>query len=524
MVTRVDSSGGLATPSDGQDLMPLDSRYSGYARQALNPSFVAPPNPVAVMSDMAAMREQQAKFEWLNTRIKPETYRDPMGNPVIAGLTGAANFLTGNVANNFGLAQEAVSGASGALGPVMGDVAGAAYGAVTGFAGEALRGSYDLQTGVPRVAVDNQGNVIVKPQLNTVTGTPQPEVAATQPSAAPLQGGYQTGQAESLKRQIDTGYQYPESMYQGLGVEDVSTLAQQAEARVRAQRQAYGEPTVTVTLPDGTVEKRYKTDVLMYHGINEGMQAQGFVANALPGPLPANATPSEKQDYINRVTNAFQPPMYKLGAEYQTVGSLNKSEKALLQKKMVAAGLYQPGETVIPGVFQDFDFAHLQTAMAKANVIGKSLDDVFAMAQKVREDLKARGLLSSDSSGPGGGGASTTSVQINYSQTSLSQGRSVLARVLADALGRAPSNEELSAYMAKLNAAENKSPTKTITNYVKSGSTSTATSRTTPSTVDPEAMAREFASEVNGGTELMDNKANSYLDGLMRMLIGAQNA
>jgi hypothetical protein len=216
--------------------------------------------------------------------------------------------------------------------------------------------------------------------------------------------------------------------------------------------------------------------------------------------------------------------MYKLGAEYQTVGSLNKSEKALLQKKMVAAGLYQPGETVIPGVFQDFDFAHLQTAMAKANVIGKSLDDVFAMAQKVREDLKARGLLSSGGGSSGGSGGGNTSVQINYSQTSLSQGRSVLARVLADALGRAPSNEELSAYMAKLNAAENKSPTKTITNYVKSGSTSTATSRTTPSTVDPAAMAREFASEVNGGTELMDNKANSYLDGLMRMLIGAQNA
>jgi hypothetical protein len=49
-------------------------------------------------------------------------------------------------------------------------------------------------------------------------------------------------------------------------------------------------------------------------------------------------------------------------------------------------------------------------------------------------------------------------------------------------------------------------------------------SRRRPSSVDPEALAREFALEINGGSEAEDYAANEYLDGLMNMLIGAQNA
>jgi hypothetical protein len=36
-------------------------------------------------------------------------------------------------------------------------------------------------------------------------------------------------------------------------------------------------------------------------------------------------------------------------------------------------------------------------------------------------------------------------------------------------------------------------------------------------------MAREFATEINGGAEFYDMQANGYLDRLMQRLIGAAN-
>jgi hypothetical protein len=158
--------------------------------------------------------------------------------------------------------------------------------------------------------------------------------------------------------------------------------------------------------------------------------------------------------------------------------------------------------------------------MMEANVTGLTLDQVISgHVQSHQANLAA----SRGGGGGGGGGDITRQVQITYDTTSLAQGRAMLARVLEDALGRPPSDSELAQYMARLNGAEAKSPTKTITNYVKSGSTQTATSRTRPSDVDPESMAREFATEINGGDEFYDMQANGYLDRLMQRLIGAAN-
>jgi hypothetical protein len=99
----------------------------------------------------------------------------------------------------------------------------------------------------------------------------------------------------------------------------------------------------------------------------------------------------------------------------------------------------------------------------------------------------------------------------------------MMERVLAEAIGRAPSQSELRQFMAMLNAAENKSPTRTVTNYVRGDGTMTSTSRTTPSDVDPEAMAEKFAQQIGGGSEFGAFQTNQYLDGLMQMLMGAQN-
>ena len=96
----------------------------------------------------------------------------------------------------------------------------------------------------------------------------------------------------------------------------------------------------------------------------------------------------------------------------------------------------------------------------------------------------------------------------------------MLAGVLADALGRAPTDSELAQFMAKLNDAESKSPTKTITRYINGGGTRTSISRSTPSDVDPEQMAEEFAQGIDGGKPYEANKRDSYISGLLKSLGG----
>ena len=76
--------------------------------------------------------------------------------------------------------------------------------------------------------------------------------------------------------------------------------------------------------------------------------------------------------------------------------------------------------------------------------------------------------------------------------------------------------------MAMLNNAESKSPTKTITQYVKTGKTRTSTSRTTPSEVDPEALAEEFAAGIDGGAPMGAKKETDYLMGYLNSLGGVR--
>jgi hypothetical protein len=125
--------------------------------------------------------------------------------------------------------------------------------------------------------------------------------------------------------------------------------------------------------------------------------------------------------------------------------------------------------------------------------------------------------------GGGGGGAATRSVDIRFDTTTMANGRTLLSRVLQDALGRAPSDDELSRFMAMLNEAESKSPTKTITQYITSGNTRKSISRTNPSDVDPEAMAREFAQGVDGGNEMGEYQTNRFMSMLMQRVAGARN-
>lgn len=500
-----------------------DSRYRGYIRQSLAPQWQSAPDPVQAMLDRAQAAEAARLRALAAAQKQAEAQRNTMfGAPI------TADWL------NTGI--NAVKGAAGAVGDFLTSPAPNPVPSPLGADGKPIpEAGQDGQPPLPPMSMridilgDQEGPD--KPGYKQVPVVEQGEIKGYQyvkdstvlqtPEAGKdglLQGGYQTG-AEAAPKRPDMGSMYPESTYDGKTWREA--IAQAPEAYARVQRQAYGEPTM-VEMPNGDVVPVYDNNVVMYYGIDADMQAQGFVPVHNPDEVNKNSTDAEKMRFVVQADKAFVAPRYKIGDAYGYLRELDRAGTVDLQRKMKQAGYYDSNDVIIPGVMRMNDIEMLQNAMGEANVSGLSLDQVLAMRARAVQDARKR--YSGGGGGGGGGGSDMTrSIQITYNQTSMAQGRALLARILEDALGRPPSDSELSQYMARLNAAERKDPTRTVTNYVRSGSTTKSTSRTNPGDVDPEAMAREFALEIGGGDEMMAYQATSYLDRLMQSLMGAQN-
>jgi hypothetical protein len=283
------------------------------------------------------------------------------------------------------------------------------------------------------------------------------------------------------------------------------------------KKQLYGEKKPQL-MPNGEIEYFYDSQFERFHGITKKMQAAGFLAGAVLDPPGPNATEEEKAAYYESSKRGlYAPPLYKTGYEFTQFQKMTKSEKFALQKKMKNAGYYTDKESLWPGIIQQHDLEHFQAALGEANVTGLEVDDLFALRARSRKKAIAQAR-----NGASGSGTPDRTVDISFNTTTMANGRILLSKVLQDALGRAPSDEELSQFMSMLNNAESKSPTKTITQYVRTGGTRTSTSRTNPSDVDPAALAEEFAAGIDGGAPMGAKKETDYLMGYLNSLGGAQ--
>ena len=284
----------------------------------------------------------------------------------------------------------------------------------------------------------------------------------------------------------------------------------------KVQEQVYGTPKMV------NGELVFPYDKQKYLGITLEMQAQGLLpAPDIPNHPGPDATEAQLDSYRRQLQNSFRVPQYKVGDEWRYWLTADRASRVEFQKYARAAGAYEDNEFVSRGDIGESEQRIMTDWMTRANMMGVSWEDIARMDVKQRQaELAAsRG----GGGGGGGGGSPTRSVNIQYTQTSVAAARSLMEAVLADAIGRPPTRSELQGFLAMLNAAENKSPTRTVTNYVRGDNSTTATSRTTPSTVDPEAMARQYAQQINGGEEFADYQNNKYLTALIDMLRGAQN-
>jgi len=267
----------------------------------------------------------------------------------------------------------------------------------------------------------------------------------------------------------------------------------------------FGEPGVGAEGPGGKN--------IQYLGLYPGE----VPIRPIPEPPPLDAPYSEQVAYRKALNNVFADPLYKPDAPFRELSFMDPKGRAQFQRQLVKAGLYEADEVYTPGIITDREIEIMTGLMGTANKNGLTWQDILDV-EIVEGQKAAAAAAASYGGGGGGGGGTNVYTQIQYTQTSIAAARSLMVNVLQEALGRAPTDEEVERFLLLLNKREAKSPTKTVTRTTTSGDSTRAVSRTTPSTVDAQALAEEFAQGIGGGAEFEAKSDYDYLSGLFDSL------
>jgi hypothetical protein len=246
---------------------------------------------------------------------------------------------------------------------------------------------------------------------------------------------------------------------------------------------------------------------------------RGAVPQARPTPPAEDAPYSEWAAYRNQLQQSIRKPMYRPESVMETLWAMGPDGVKQMQKQALKAQWYDSNDVVKFGVIGPKEVSWMEDLMALGNMNGTTWEEQFSM--EIQGSLEAAARASSGGGGyggGGGGGGTTVYKQIQYTQTSMAQARSLLVGILTEALGREPTDSEVSKFVAMLNKAESKSPSRNVTKTTTEGDMTTAVSRTTPSSVDPEMLAREFAQDIGGGKPYEANAQARYLSALLESL------
>jgi hypothetical protein len=134
-----------------------------------------------------------------------------------------------------------------------------------------------------------------------------------------------------------------------------------------------------------------------------------------------------------------------------------------------------------------------------------------------------------------GGGAGSTSnrsstvssTSSNVKRFSLQEAQGLALQAFQNAIGRAPTSQELQGFLSALNAAEASSPTvtsgSTFTSRMKAGTAtnvdatgSTSSGTTTSGGVDEQAFAQQYAMGLSGAGDYQ--KATTYFDAFNQVM------
>lgn len=241
---------------------------------------------------------------------------------------------------------------------------------------------------------------------------------------------------------------------------------------------------------------------------------RGYIAVNLPKQPKPNADMSEWKAYYNALKNSVTKPIYTTESPLQTLQRMDTKQRAQLQRQMINANLFEPDAMIVPGQLDRQFIEKFGELMGDANARGITWEKNLEQWTQFAAEMDARAAAAGGGGG-GGGGGNTVYKQIQYNQTSVAQARSLLIGVLTEALGRYPTDDEVQRFLSMLNKQEKKSPSKTVTRTSTDGSNTTAVTRMTPSTVDAQALAEEFARSLEGYDE---NAMDRYMNALFESL------
>lgn len=242
---------------------------------------------------------------------------------------------------------------------------------------------------------------------------------------------------------------------------------------------------------------------------------------AAPQPVkPAEGAPySEIVAYRDQLNQQIRTPLYRPESVMDTLYAMGPEGVKQLQKQAVKAQWYPPDTSVAFGVIDETVIGLMTEAMSYANINGTTWENIVSQQYQGSLESIARAASAGAGGGGGGGGGGTTVYkQIQYTETSVAQARTLLTGILREALGREPTDSEVSKFLLILNKAEAKSPNRTVTTTTTNGDMTKAVSRSTPSGVDPEALAQQFAEEIGGGRPYEANAQVRYLSALLESL------
>ena len=241
---------------------------------------------------------------------------------------------------------------------------------------------------------------------------------------------------------------------------------------------------------------------------------RGLIISNIPASPAEDADMSEWSKYYKGLQTANAIPLYQLEAPVVTLNKMDVKQRSKLQKTLLAAQLLPPDMLVVPGQMSEELIEVMAGLMSDANVAGTTWEVQLEQNLNFAAEMERRNTGASGGGG-GGGGGTTTYKQIQYNQTSVAQARSLLIGVLTEALGRYPTDEEVEEFLTMLNKEEKRSPSKNITTTTSSGGNTTAISRMTPTNVDAQALAEDFARSIDGFDE---NATDRFMNALFESL------
>lgn len=206
-----------------------------------------------------------------------------------------------------------------------------------------------------------------------------------------------------------------------------------------------------------------------------------------------------------------QEPIYTYGDIARMAG--NTAKIAEYQQALWNTGYLTPDDDFQIGLMGEDTVSALQDFWGTANMNGLSDKELYDYITSGKGGSSSSSSSSYYGSGGGSGAdyspytSTTTTSSVNLS--SRAGARAFLVQAMATEMGREPTQKELTKFLRRLNAKEEKSPTvtktTTTTDPSPSGdSTTTSDSTTKQSKVDAGREAEKYAEQIGG------NEANSF--------------